>query len=166
MVDSANIRIAVNDDLESINAIYNQAVLQKLTADTVEISIEKRKEWFKTYDPKLFPVFVYEIEKKVVGWLSFSPYRYGRQALAATAEISYYIDKPFQQKGIGTELINFAKAAADGYNFKNLFAIILEQNDGSIKLMVNCEFVKWGFLPKVANFEGELQGHVYYGINL
>ena len=125
-MDSANIRIAVNSDLESINAIYNQAVLQKLTADTVEISTEKRKEWFKTHDPKLYPIFVYEIANKVVGWLSFSPYRYGRQALAATAEISYYIEKPFQQKGIGTELINFAKAASASYNFNNLFAIILE----------------------------------------
>ena len=165
-MDLITIRIATIKDLESINRIYNQAVLHKLTADTAEISLEQRKEWFKIHDPKLYPVFVYVIGEKIAGWLSFSPYRYGRKALEETAEISYYIDTAFQQKGIGTDLVNFAKKEAYKYNFKNLFAIILEQNHGSIKLMEKCAFIKWGFLPKVANFEGELCGHIYYGVNL
>ena len=165
-MDSTTIRLATKDDLESINTIYNQAVLQKLTADTIEISLHQRKEWFKAHEVNLYPVFVYVKEATVVGWLSFSPYRYSRQALAETTEISYYVDKSFHKIGIGTDLINFAKKEAGKYNFKNLFAIILEKNVGSIKLMEKCKFVKWGYLPKVANFQGDLCGHLYYGINL
>lgn len=165
-MDSTSIRIATEDDLALINAIYNQAVLQKLTADTIAITMTQRKEWFNAHDANLYPVFVYEKDATVVGWLSFSPYRCGRQALDETSEISYYIDKTFHKKGIGTDLINFAKEVAVRYNFKNLLAIILDKNEGSLKLMQKCGFEKWAFLPKVANFEGELCGHVYYGINL
>jgi phosphinothricin acetyltransferase len=165
-MDSTTIRIATAADLESINEIYNQAVLHKLTADTTKIELDQREEWFKVHDEKTYPVFVYIKYTKIVGWLSFSPYRLGRQALKATAEISYYLEESSQKKGIGTALVNFAKAEADRYNFKNLFAIILENNHGSVKLMQKCGFEKWGFLPKVANFEGKLCGQVYYGINL
>lgn len=160
------IRIATTEDLESINAIYNQAVMLKLTADTVEINLSEREKWFKDHDALLYPVFVYVINGKVIGWLSFSPYRLGRQALNQTAEISYYLENSFQKKGIGTELIKFAKEEAIQYNFKNLLAIILENNEGSIQLLKKSMFEKWGYLPKVANFEGKLYSHVYYGINL
>lgn len=165
-MDLIKIRIAAADDLPAINAIYNQAVRQGFTADTRDTSMKQRTKWFEAHNADSHPVFVYVESGKVVGWLSFSPYRYGRQALAETAEVSYYIDKAFREKGIGSALIDFAKAEATKYSFRNLFAIILENNVGSIKLMEKSGFTKWGFLPMVANFNGHFVGHVYYGVNL
>ena len=49
------------------------------------------------------------------------------------------------------------------YGFKNLFAILLERNIASIKLLEKMGFEKWAFLPKVANFNGIECGQFYYG---
>ena len=160
------IRTAKPEDLKSINLIYNKAVEARATADLTPVSYSKRKEWFDFHDPGTYPVFVFEMDDKVVGWLSFSPYRKGREALRMTAEISYYVDEHFLRKGIGTSLVNFAIRIAPQLGFRNLFAIILENNFGSINLMKKLGFEQWGFLPKVADFNGELVGHFYYGKHL
>lgn len=160
------IRKAQEKDLEAINRIYNQAVELKATADTEPVSAASRMDWFGKHDPALYPVFVSEAESRVTGWLSFSAYRPGRSALRYTAEISYYIDSSFHQTGIGTALVRFAIENAPAYAFRNLFAIILETNTGSIRLMEKCGFEKWGFLPRIADFGGKVCGQVYYGLNL
>ena len=160
------IRKAGEKDLEAINRIYNQAVELKATADTVPVGMENRREWFSRHDPAFYPVFVSETNEQVSGWLSFSPYRPGRHALRYTAEISYYVDRSFHKTGIGTSLVCFAIENAPQYHFRNLFAIILETNAGSIRLMEKCGLGKWGFLPCIADFEGEVCGQVYYGLNL
>src|SRR5207237_6071599 len=135
-----HIRIATVQDLPAIDNIYNQAIKEQLTADTVPLSTLQRIKWLEEHDENTHPVFVYEWNNQVVGWLSFSKYRPGREALRQTAEISYYIHKDFRKKGIGTELVTFAKAQAANYGFKNLLALVLEYNAGSISLLEKCRF--------------------------
>ena len=160
------IRIAKADDLPIINTIYSQAIADKLTADTVPLSMEERVKWLEAHDSSTHPVFVYEVNNRVIAWLSFSSYRPGRQALKKTAEISYYIHNDFRKKGVGTALIQFALQQATCYGFKNLLAIVLERNTGSIRLLEKCGFEKWGYLPQVADFDGNICGHLYFGMNL
>lgn len=161
-----HLRIATADDLTQINTIYNQAVEEQLTADTVPLSEAAREQWFAAHDSCTYPVFVCEINGEVIGWLSFSKYRPGRAALQHTAEISYYIHRNYRQKGVGTALIQFAVQQAAHYGFKNLLAIVLEWNTGSIRLLQQCGFEQWGYLPKLADFNGAICGHLYFGINL
>ena len=71
------------------------------------ISVEKQKNWFNDHDVDNYPVFVFEKENKVVGWLSLSAYRKGRQALASLAEITYYLHTEYQGKGYAKALIKF-----------------------------------------------------------
>lgn len=161
------IRKAQQKDLKAINDIYNQAVDTRYsTADITPISLKSRKIWFIEHQPKNYPVFVAEINNKVLGWLSFSPYRKGRMALSSTAEISYYIHKDFRRKGIGNALLNFAIKKASKYNFKNLLALLLEHNKGSIRLLEKSGFKKWGLMPRLAEIDGEEYGHLYYGLRL
>ena len=161
------IRKAKVQDLEDINSIYNQAVDAKFqTADIAYISIEDRKKWFTEHEVSNYPVYVAVIDNHVAGWLSFSPYRKGRKALRYTAEISYYIDKNYQRKGIGTKLINFAIETAPKLSFKNIFAIILEKNVASIKLLKKLSFEQWAFLPDVADFDGVECGHIFLGLRV
>ena len=160
------IRIAKFQDLEKINLIYNKAIEKRATADLTSISYEKRKEWFDSHDPFHYPVCVYEIDGGIAGWLSFSPYRKGRGALRKTAEISYYVDESFFRMRVGTELVKFAIQTAPQFGFRILFAIVLENNIGSIELLKKLGFTEWGFLPQVAEFNGELFGHYYYGKSL
>lgn len=161
-----HIRIATPGDLGQINTIYNQAIEEKLTADTVPLSMAERVKWLEAHDSRTYPVFVCEINNQVVAWLSFSKYRAGRKALQKTAEISYYINRSYRQRGIGTALIQFAMQQTAHYHFKNLLAIVLEWNTGSVRLLQKCGFEQWGYLPGVADLDGAICGHLYFGINL
>ena len=49
---------------------------------------------------------------------------------------------------------------------KTLFAILLDSNRGSIRLLTNHGFVKWGHMPKIADFNGIEVGHLYYGLRI
>jgi L-amino acid N-acyltransferase YncA len=158
------IREATFDDIISINEIYNQSIPSKSsTADIFPVSISERKQWLKDHQKQNYPVFVAEINEEVIGWISLSPYRPGRLALKQTAEVSYFIKKDFQKTGIGTKLMNYVIEKSPEYGFKNIFAILLDRNIASIKLLEKMEFEKWAFLPKVANFDGTECGQFYYG---
>jgi len=41
----------------------------------MEIKPEERFEWFNNHKPETHPIFVYEINNQIVGWISISPYR-------------------------------------------------------------------------------------------
>lgn len=161
------IRHAEKKDLDIINDIYNHSVLAKFeTADTELTTTEGRLIWFKQHDLNSFPIYVYEYDGIVAAWLSFSPYRSGRKALRFTAEISYYVQKDFKRLGIGSRLIEFVLNESKKLKFKSVFAIVLDKNLPSIGLLKKYNFIRWGHLPEIADFDGEECGHLYYGIRL
>jgi len=49
---------------------------------------------------------------------------------------------------------------------KTLFAILLDSNQGSAKLLKKFGFEKWGHLPRVAEFDGVEVGHFYFGLRM
>jgi phosphinothricin acetyltransferase len=158
------IRIATLDDLSAITSIYNEAVAAHFaTADTTPVIPESRRDWFGLHPPATHPIFILEDAGAVKGWCSLSAYRPGRMALRFTAEISYYVRADSQRKGIASQLILHAVGACPALKLKNLFAIVLERNLASRALLEKHKFEKWGFLPAVADFDGEECGHVYYG---
>ena len=159
-----DIRLAQNSDLEAINTIYNQAVAaQYCTADLDSISMREREIWFQTHSEENYPVFVGEESGEVVAWFSFSAWRSGRRALVQTAEVSYYIHDQHFRKGYASQLMSFALTKAPELGFKNLFAILLEPNTVSIKLLEKFEFELWGRLPDIANIDGEICSQRIYG---
>jgi phosphinothricin acetyltransferase len=159
-----NIRTAKHEDLASITEIYNQAINSKFeTADISEVKASDRVEWFLNHKPNTHPIFVYEVQGKILGWISFSPYRAGREALKFTVEISYFVHREFKRQGIGSKLIEYALFAGKELGYKTFFAIILDKNEASIKLLHKFGFEKWGYMPNVANFNGEECGHIYLG---
>lgn len=161
------IRLANYKDLDSINEIYNQSIPSKIsTADLSPVSIDKRIEWFNNHDNSKYPVFVGVLNDMIIGWISLSPYRPGRMALRHTSEVSYYIHKDFQKKGIATQLMDFIIKNAPEYEIKNLLAILLETNKGSIRLLKNFNFRQWGYLPNVADFDGQECSQLYYGLRI
>lgn len=158
------IRLATVSDLPALNEIYNQAVRKKYcTADLDEISMEHRIKWFKGHQPEEYPVFVVEENNAIIGWICFSPYRAGRRALQSAAEVSYYIHEEHLQKGIGSQLMQFAIDEAPKFQFKSLFAILLAANLASLKLLEKFGFERWGLMPHVADIDGEICDHLYYG---
>ena len=160
-----NIRIASEKDLKDIVYIYNQAVAAgQRTADIEPITVASREKWFTDHTSDKYPILVAELNNKITGWLSISPYRPGRMALRHTAEVSYYVHFDYHKQGIGGKLLKEAITMCPSLDIKTLFAILLDSNHGSIKLLTNYGFEKWGHMPKIAEFNGIEVGHLYYGL--
>ena len=158
------IRRGQMNDLPAIVDIYNQSIPSKQsTGDTQPVRVEDRVTWFAEHHPEQHPIFVAEVDGQVAGWCSLSPYRPGRAALRFTAEISYYISSAFHRRGIGAALVEHALAACPALQIRHLFAIVLEGNQASLKLLEKMGFEQWGYLPRVADFDGKEIGHLYYG---
>lgn len=162
-----SIRLAEYKDLEELVEIYNQAIMtHRCTADMDTFTVEERIHWFEEHQSLEYPMYVYEVENKAVGYFYFSGYRPGRRAMRYTAEISYYIHNDYHRQGIGTKIMEFAIDKSKELNFKNLVAILLEWNIPSIRLLEKFGFEEWGCLPDIAEFNGEKCSHLYYGLKI
>lgn len=158
------LRLATVDDLDRIDAIYNQAIAHGFcTAHLHPLGPEERAAWFARHDPATHPVYVYVEDEAVLGWASLSAYRPGREALQDVAELSYYVDFDHHRRGIGTRLVGRMEQAARARDLRVLFAIIIEGNAGSIALLRDAGFEPWGYLPEVVRHRGETRGQHYLG---
>lgn len=164
---SIRIRIARREDLPGIVAIYNQAIpSRRSTPDLTPVTVADRTAWFEQHEPDKHPIFLAEVDGRLAGWCSLSAYRPGRMGLRHTAEISYYIADEFQRRGVGSALMQHALQACPALEIKNVFAILLDRNEGSRRLLEKHGFQQWGYLPRVADFDGEECGQYYYGLRI
>ena len=88
----------------------------------------------------------------------------GRQAMKSIAEVSFFLDKEFQRKGFGTVLLGKILYNCNRVGVKTLLAIVLDINKGSLRLLKNYGFKKWGHFPKVVGFEEKTCSQVIYGL--
>lgn len=161
------IRFAVENDLPRLVEIYNQAIsLGRATAHTTPQSIGTRVNWFHEHSSDRHPIYVEQKEDQITGWCSISPYRAGREALRFTAEISYYVAVEFHRQGVASRMVEYAMKDCRRLGVKTVFGILLETNEASLRLLENLGFEEWGFLPRVADFDGRECGHRYMGRRL
>ena len=159
-----NIRIAADNDLPRIVEIYNQAVARNgATADLTPVGVESRQHWFAEHQPDAYPIWVAKRSDNTIGWCSLSAYRPGRMALRHTAEISYYVHRDYRRQGVASALTQHAIDQCPGLQIRHLFALLLDVNEPSIKLLKQFGFVKWGRMPEVAEFNGQTCAHLIYG---
>ena len=162
-----NIRIAKLEDLEAIVEIYNQSIdAGQKTADINPVSTDDRKQWFDDHPPEKYPILVAEENESIVGYLTISPYRPGRLALRHTAEVSFFIHFDHHRQGIGSGLLQVAIDMCSSLQIKTLFAILIDNNQGSIMFLEKFGFERWGHLPRVAMFGDIEVGHFYYGLRI
>ena len=161
------IRFGTIDDLPAIVDIYNQAIRSKIaTGDTQEYQVADRVDWFKKYDRDHYPIYVAQLDAKVVGYCTMSPYRPGRKAMAKIAEISFYLNYDYLGKGIGSQLIEHAITDCPRIGKEHLLAILLDINTKSIGILEKYNFSKWGHYPTVVDLDGKVCDQVIYGVNL
>jgi phosphinothricin acetyltransferase len=161
------LRTATIRDVVSINNIYNQAVAKRFsTAHLQPLTIEEHLSWFLDHNPGRYPIYIYEQQNAVAGWISLSPYRKNRQALEHVAEVSYYVHNDYQGKGIGAAMMEHVLVKAPDFGFTVLIAILLDRNIRSIGLLEKFGFKKWGNMPGIARIEGERADHLYYGLHI
>ena len=49
---------------------------------------------------------------------------------------------------------------------KTLFAVVVESNMNSIRLLEKYGFEKWGYMPRIVEFDGIEYGHLHYGLRI
>lgn len=148
-------RLAVKSDLPAIVAIYNSTVsTRQSTADTVEVSVDSREEWFRQHTPDKRPLMVHEQDGRIIAWVSFQSF-YGRPAYDHTAEISIYISPEHRGKGLGKALLGEALSMPPSLNIRTVVGFVFSHNEPSIRLLKSCGFESWGRLPNVAEMDGK-----------
>ncbi|MCE3074313.1 GNAT family N-acetyltransferase [Chryseobacterium gwangjuense] len=142
---------ATLEDLPKIVEIYNSTIASRMvTADTEEVSVESKLEWFKEHNPETRPLWMIgDQQKNVVGWVSFSSF-YGRPAYNGTVEMSIYMDESSRGKGLGKKVLQYCIDNAGKLGVKTLLGFIFLHNEPSLKLFRHFGFEDWGVLPNVA----------------
>jgi phosphinothricin acetyltransferase len=161
------IRLAHSEDLSDVNLIFNQAIEEGYsTAHLEPVNLEYTLEWFAAHSPQTFPVFVASEGKRVLGWISLSPYRKGRQALEHVREVSYYVHNGHRGKGIGQAMMDHVIQTAPVLGISVLVAILLAKNPASRAMLQKFGFVQWGNMPGIARIGTEELDHLYFGLKL
>ncbi len=157
------IRDALFTDLPAIVDIYNASIPTRMaTADLETVTVDSRVDWFYSHIPDRRPLWVLEVDDTIRGWLSFRPF-YGRAAYQHTAEIGIYISPKYQHRGLGSRLLDRAIALSPNFDLETLLAFIFAHNRSSLALFSKHGFLSWGYLPEVAELDGNKRDLVILG---
>lgn len=161
MSDDIIIRKARSSDAADIARIYNYAISNTTaTFDMVPKSVEDRVDWLKSHGDR-YPVFVAELDSKVVGWASLGPYGV-RPAYRYTVENALYIDCDYQGRGIGKRLMQELLNAAGELGYHAVIALIVGGNESSIGIHRKFGFEMMGVMREVGRkFDRWLDIHIY-----
>lgn len=160
-LEEINVRVAVLDDIEAILEIYNDAIAHTTATFDLDLqTIEEKKIWFQQFS-EIHPLFVAEINDKVVGFSSLSPFN-KKEAYAKTVENSIYVHRNARGKGVAKLLLNKLIIAAKEVEHHSIIALITRGNDVSVKLHEQFQFEYIGVLREVGSKFGEWQDVYFY----
>lgn len=143
------IRPAVADDLDAILQIYNDAVTNTTAIwNDDPTDLAERTRWWSQRTDAGFPVLVATIDRAVVGYASYGPFR-PFAGYRHSAELSIYVDAGRRGRGIGHRLLAALIENAENSGIHALLAGIEAGNAASIALHAAHGFVETGRLPEV-----------------
>lgn len=149
-----HIRHARAADLPEIVRIYNASIPGRLaTADTEPVTVAQREEWFRSFDPASRPLWVFESDGRIAGWLGLRSF-YGRPAYHRTVESAVYVDPAERRQGVARALLAHALRDCPHLGIANVLAFVFAHNDASIALFEAHGFERWGRLPRVCELDG------------
>lgn len=141
------VRPAVTDDLEALNAIYNEYVIQShATFDVEPTTAEWRREWFTHYGSSgRYRVVVAVADARLIGYASSSRFR-PKPAYETSVEVSVYVTGDAVGHGVGARLYTTLFTSLEGADVHRAYAGIALPNPASVAL-----HERFGF-HKVAHF--------------
>jgi L-amino acid N-acyltransferase YncA len=156
-----NVRDAVEADLPAIVDIYNQSIPDGWsTADTKPITVAERVEWFRKHNPQKRPLWVAQIDGKIVAWIGLTSFYGGRPAYDATAEVSLYVAAPHRGRGIGRELKKRMIGHCPTIGVTTLLSMYFDHNEATRHLNEQFGFQTLGHLTEIAVVNGKKRGLV------
>jgi len=128
------IRPAEHADLETMLAIYNDAILTTTAVyDYQPRTADVQRQWFETKQAQRLPIFVAVDNATIIGFGSFGPFR-SWPAYQYTVENSLYVDSAHRRKGAGTALLASLLGAARTAGYHVMVAGIDATNEASLAL--------------------------------
>jgi L-amino acid N-acyltransferase YncA len=133
------VRSAEMRDVQDIARIYLQATQDHLaTFENFLATPEERTRWVTEHSGK-FPLIVAELNGRVLGWSSLSPYQV-RPRIEGIAELLLYIDRDYRRHGVGKELMRAILSAGRAQGHFKLIGRFVAYNDASRTL---CRLSGW-----------------------
>ena len=132
-INSYLIRLASADDAESIAAIYNQGMDERLATfeTTHRTGTDIRKQLEEKADR--FPTIVVVKNDRVVAFSTASSYR-SRPCYAGIAEHSVYVDRDARQQGVGALALQALLDVYEERGFWKIVSRIFPENQASLRL--------------------------------
>jgi phosphinothricin acetyltransferase len=133
------VRAAEERDTHDIARIYAQATQDNLaTFEHFLVTPEERTRWVTEHSGK-YPLLVAELNGRVLGWASLSPYQ-ARPRIDGIAELLIYIDRDYRRHGVGRELMRAIQAAGRNAGHHKLIGRFVAHNDAGRTL---CRLNGW-----------------------
>ena len=132
-MNTNHIRLACEEDLSSINDIYNYFVRASIATFQIEPdSLPERRRWFRSRS-KSEPVIVLCADDDLVAWAALSLHR-AREGYRQTAETSVYVRHDCHRRGYGRAILSHLIARARTLNYHTLLAGCCSEARPSIAL--------------------------------
>ncbi len=133
------VRPAEMRDAQDIARIYLQATQDHMaTFENFLITPDERTRWVTEHSGR-FPLLVAELNGRVLGWSSLSPYQV-RPRIEGIAEMLLYIDRDYRRHGVGKELMRAVQSAGRAEGHFKLIGRFLAHNDAGRTL---CRLTGW-----------------------
>lgn len=144
------IRKAEARDLPRLTAIYNDEVANGVaTLDLTPKTEEERRGWLEAHNRDNHSLLVAEVDGRVAGYASLSPYR-EKEAFRSTVELSIYVARDCRRQGVAAALMEaiLAQARADAGTHL-VVSVITSGNEASERLHARFGFTFCGTLHQV-----------------
>jgi L-amino acid N-acyltransferase YncA len=161
------IRHATEADLPVIVDIYNQSIPAGWsTADTKPILVSDRVEWFRQFDPAKRPIWVVEVDGRVVGTVYLSSFYGGRPAYDATAEVSIYLATAYHRRGVGRRLKQWVIEQCPRLGVTTLLSMHFDHNEATRRINESLGFEQCGHLKVIAVVQGRKRGLILWALRI
>ncbi|MGO1379168.1 MULTISPECIES: GNAT family N-acetyltransferase [unclassified Corynebacterium] len=143
------IRPAVESDIPTITAIYNDAVRTTVAVWNDEVVDEdNRLAWLRSYQQPGTRAIVAEQDGEVLGYATYGEFRH-YDGFRHTVENSIYVDGTRRAGGVGTALLQALVADAREAGKHVMVAAIEGGNTASLKLHAKIGFQECGTVRQV-----------------
>lgn len=156
------LRRASIEDAPEILAIYQKSDPYALSTHLHSgITLLDVMDWLDASSDSR-PMLVMIDDHDLIAWCSIEPF-YGLPAFDGAVEISVYVLPEFQGKGIGSVFLRYLEEHQDALGFHHLVAYVFASNNAGRRFFLNNRFEQWGFLPNIAQHNGQGESVYIYG---
>ncbi len=144
-----HIRQAKITDLEAMLEIYNHEVLHSTSnLDLNEKSIDEWRTWFNEHNKDNHPLYVAEIDGRIAGYVSLSPFR-PKDAYITTVELSIYVNTDFRRQGVASAMMAYVLTEArKNPDIHTIVSVITGGNEPSARLHKKFGFIYSGTIKE------------------